>query len=168
VKETQARFNRCKGQALSDALIAPTLGAMRGLCLLAVAIAAIGATSAIAASSAPAPYAAVRACLKSHKFTITHEAHGPSFGWRLDASIPWKLNGGTGHDDAIVVVATTLRDAKAYEARLARLLRAVYTGEGSDKVSNYLHRNGRVVYGWGFRPESSTNQRTLALCAAAH
>jgi hypothetical protein len=68
---------------------------------------------------------------------------------------------------AIVVVAATVTESRTYEARLARLLRAVYTGEGSDKVSNYLHRAGRVVYGWTFRPESSANQRRLALCAAA-
>jgi hypothetical protein len=140
---------------------------MRVLLVLAVSIAAISATGAAAAPRAPAPYAAVRTCLTHHRFTITHETHGARFGWELNASIPWKLNGGTGHDTAIVVVGATITEAKTYEARLARLLRAVYTGEGSDKVSNYLHRTGRVVYGWTFRPESSANQRTLVLCASA-
>lgn len=123
--------------------------------------------AAAGTSGAPAPYAAVRSCLKHHAYAITREAHGAKFGWEIDASIPWRLNGGSGHDSAIVVVAATLRAAKAYEARLARLLQAVYTGEGSDKVSNYLHRNGRVVYGWTFRPESRAHQLTLAKCAGS-
>jgi hypothetical protein len=65
----------------------------------------------------------------------------------------------------MVVVGASIADATAYEARLHRLLSSVYTGEGSDKVSNYLHRTRNVVYAWMFFPESSVNKRNLALCA---
>src|SRR2546423_14693621 len=85
--------------------IGPTLSTVKCLLVIGTAAFTITASALAARAKAPAPCAAVRACLVQHGFTIGHEAHGSQFGWEFNPSAPWNVAGkGRGSDDAMVVV----------------------------------------------------------------